>query len=87
MGTQSYSLIYLLSKQFLGLVGLSILVASPLAWFAMNRWLQDFAYHISIGPGEFVLAGGAAFLIACLTTSYHAIRLARTNPVRSLRYE
>ncbi|GAB4029309.1 ABC transporter permease [Spirosoma jeollabukense] len=87
MGAQSYSLIYLLSRQFLLLVGLSILLASPLAWFTMKRWLQDFAYHISIGPGEFVLAGGVAFLIATLTTSYHAIRLARTNPVRALRYE
>lgn len=87
MGAQSYSLVYLLSRQFLLLVGLAILLASPLAWFAMKRWLQDFAYHISIGPGEFVLARGAAFLIASLTTSYHAIRLARTNPVRALRYE
>ncbi len=87
MGAGSYSLIYLLSRQFMVLVGLSILLASPLAWFTMQRWLQDFAYHISIGPREFMLAGGAAFLIASLTTSYHAIRLARTNPVRALRYE
>ena len=87
MGAQSYSLVYLLSRQFLLLVGLSILLASPLAWFTMKRWLQDFAYHISISPGEFVLAGGAAFLIASLTTSYHAIRLAGTNPVRALRSE
>lgn len=87
MGAPSYSLIYLLSRQFMVLVGLSILLASPLAWFTMQRWLQDFAYHISIGPGEFVLAGIIAFLIASLTTSYHAIRLARTNPVRALRYE
>ncbi len=87
MGAQAHSLIYLLSRQFLLLVGLAILLASPLAWFAMQRWLADFAYHVSIGPEEFVLASGAAFVIAALTTSYHAIRLARTNPVRALRYE
>ncbi|SFE96143.1 ABC transporter permease [Spirosoma endophyticum] len=87
MGAQAHSLIYLLSRQFLLLVGLAVLLASPLAWFAMKHWLQDFAYHVSIGPGEFVMAGGAAFLIAALTTGYHAIRLVRTNAVRALRYE
>jgi len=87
LGAQAYGLVFLLSKQFLLLIGLAILVASPLAWFTMNRWLQDFAYHVEIGAGDFMLAGGVAFFIASLTTSYHAIRLARTNPVRSLRYE
>ncbi|GAB4020224.1 ABC transporter permease [Spirosoma koreense] len=87
MGAQASGLIYLLSRQFLLLIGLAILLASPLAWFIMNRWLADFAYHVSLGPGEFILAGGVAFLIAVLTTGYHAIRLARTNPVRALRYE
>ncbi|GAB4038465.1 ABC transporter permease [Spirosoma gilvum] len=87
MGAKEPGLIYLLSKELLLLVGLAILLASPLAWFAMNCWLQDFAYHISIGLGEFMLAGGVAFFIAALTTGYHAIRLARTNPVRALRYE
>lgn len=87
MGANESGLIYLLSKEFLLLVGLAVLLASPLAWLAMNRWLQDFAYHTSISLGEFVLAGAAAFTIAALTTGYHAIRLARMNPVRALRYE
>ncbi|GAB4043310.1 ABC transporter permease [Spirosoma jeollabukense] len=87
MGANESGLIYLLSKEFLRLVGLAILLASPLAWFAMNRWLQEFAYQTSIGLGEFVMAGGVALLIAALTTGYHAIRLARRNPVRALRHE
>ena len=87
MGANELGLVYLLSKEFLLLVGLAILLASPLAWFGMNYWLQDFAYHTSISLGEFVLAGVAASMIAALTTGYHALRLARTNPVRALRYE
>ena len=87
MGATERGLIYLLSKEFLVLVGVSILLASPLAWFVMNRWLQDFAYHTPIGIGEFLLAGGVASLIAALTTGYHAIRMARTNSVRALRHE
>ncbi|OJW72842.1 MAG: hypothetical protein BGO59_08600 [Spirosoma sp. 48-14] len=87
MGAKEPGLIYLLSRELLLLVGLAILLASPLAWFIMNHWLQDFAYHVAIGLEEFVLAGGVAFFIAALTTGYHAVRLARTNPVRALRYE
>lgn len=87
MGARAIGLLYLLSKEFLRLVGIAILLANPMAWVIMNRWLQHFAYHTSIGPGDFVIAGGVAALIAALTTGYHAIRLARTNPVRALRYE
>jgi len=76
MGAQMPGLIYLLSRQCLVLIGL-----------AMSRWLQDFAYHVSLGPGEFVLAGGVAFGIAALTTGYQTIRLAGSNPVQALRYE
>jgi putative ABC transport system permease protein len=53
----------------------------------MNRWLEDFAYRIEIGPGVFILAGGLALVIALLTVSYQAIRAATANPVESLRYE
>ena len=81
MGPHERRVICLLSREFLGLVGLASRLASPLSYLAMNRWLQAFAYRTSVGIREFLLAGGVAFLIAALTTSYHAIRLARGNPV------
>jgi len=87
MGATERGLIYLLSKEFLILVVVAIIVASPLAWFAMNRWLREFAYHTSFGLTEFLLAGGVASLIAALTISYNAVRMARTNPVRALQQE
>ncbi|MFQ5675396.1 MAG: ABC transporter permease [bacterium] len=77
----------LLSKDFVKLVLLANVVAWPIAWYAMNRWLQNFAYRISIEWWVFVLAGGLALLIALLTVSTQAIRAALANPVESLRYE
>jgi putative ABC transport system permease protein len=79
--------VLLLSREFLLLVGAAILLASPLAWWAMDRWLLTFAYRTSMGVWMFAVAGGAAVLIAALTTGYHAWRAARTHPVRALRYE
>ena len=63
------------------------LIAWPIAYYAMNRWLQDFAYRIELGPGVFVLGGVLALGIALLTVSVQAIRAARANPVEALRYE
>ncbi len=77
----------LLSKDFVKLTLVANLVAWPIAYFAMNRWLQDFAYRVHIGWWVFVLAGGMALLIALLTVSTQAIRAALANPVESLRYE
>jgi len=68
-------------------VGLSIILASPIAFFLMNRWLRDFAYRIDIQWWMFVLAGVLAMLIAFLTISFQAIRAAVANPVKSLRNE
>ncbi len=87
MGAPETHIVYLLSREFIGLVVLAIVIASPLAWYAMNRWLQDFAYRTSIGFFVFFLAGVSALLIALLTIGYHALRAAWTNPVKSLRYE
>jgi putative ABC transport system permease protein len=75
----------LMSKDFLRLVLLAFLIASPLAWWGMNLWLRDFAYRISIGWWVFVFAGGAAFAIALFTVSFQSIRSAMANPVKSLR--
>ncbi len=77
----------LLSKDFLKLVVAANLISWPLAYFAMNKWLQDFAYRIEIGWWVFALAGGTAFLIALLTVSTQAIKAALANPVEALRYE
>jgi putative ABC transport system permease protein len=62
-------------------------VAAPLAYYAMNKWLEDFAYRIEIGMGVFILAGLLALAIAWLTVSYQSIKAALANPVESLRYE
>ena len=77
----------LLTKDFAKLVGIAFLVAVPMAYVAMNRWLESFAYRIDIGPGVFLLAGALALVIALLTVSYQAVKAARTDPVQTLRYE
>jgi putative ABC transport system permease protein len=87
LGATTGGIIGLLSKDFLRLVIVSLVIASPVAWYAMNRWLQDFHYRISIEWWVFVVAGATAILIAFLTVSLQSIRAAMMNPVRSLRSE
>lgn len=87
LGASISSLVVLLSKEFTRFVLLGLLVAAPLAYFAMNKWLQNFAYRIDIGWWVFALAGGLALFIALLTVSTQAIKAALANPVESLRYE
>jgi putative ABC transport system permease protein len=77
----------MLSKQFIILVLISIMIASPLAYFAASKWLQNFAYRIEITWWMFALAGGIAFIIALLTVSFQAIKAATANPIESLKYE
>jgi len=77
----------LLSRDFLRLVLVSAAIAFPLAWWAVHRWLEDFAYRITIGWEVFVLAAVAAMGIALLTVSFQAVKAALANPVRSLRTE
>ncbi|WP_369822729.1 ABC transporter permease [Spirosoma sp. 209] len=87
LGASVASIITLLSKDFLKLVLIAIVIASPIAWYAMNRWLQDFAYKIDIEWWVFALAGFLAVGIALLTVSFQSIKAALMNPVRSLRSE
>jgi putative ABC transport system permease protein len=87
LGAGIPGIVNLLSKDFLRLVFISLLIASPLAWYFMNSWLQDFAYHIRIDWWVFLLAGSLALLIALITVSFQAIKAALANPVRSLRSE
>ena len=87
LGATVGGVVSLLSRDFLKLVVVAAVIAFPLAWWAMHRWLQDFAYRITIGWEIFVLAGGIALAIALLTVSFQAVRAALANPVRSLRSE
>ncbi|MBC7887083.1 MAG: ABC transporter permease [Ferruginibacter sp.] len=87
LGASVQSIVALLSKDFLLLVLIGFLIASPLAWYAMHNWLQDFAYRVSIGWWVFGLAGGIALLIAFVTVCFQAVKAAVANPVKSLRTE
>ena len=77
----------MLLKQFTKWVFLANFIAWPLAWYAMDRWLQDYAYRIEIGWVMFATAAVIALLIAILTVCYQAIKAAMANPVDSLQYE
>ncbi len=87
LGATKKSIVLLLSKDFVKLVLIAILVASPIAWYFMNDWLKDFAYRIEISWWIFALAGVSAVAIALVTVSVHAIKAALRNPVRNLRTE
>jgi putative ABC transport system permease protein len=87
LGASVGSIVNLLSTDLMRLVVIAILIASPIAWFAMDKWLQDFAYKITINWWIFLLAGGGAALIAFATVSIQSIKAALTNPVKSLRSE
>lgn len=87
LGATVTSIIQLLSADFLKLVGIAFVVAVPLAYGGMQQWLASFAYRIDLGVGVFVLAGGAALLIALLTVSTQAWRAARLDPTTALRSE
>ena len=87
LGASAFGIAALLSKDFLKLVLIAIVIASPIAWYAMNRWLEGFAYKITIGWGVFALAGALAVGIALLTVSFQSIKAALMDPVKSLRSE
>lgn len=87
LGASVSNVVTLLSKDFLLLVVLASLLAFPVAWWAMNKWLQDFEYRVSVNAWVFIIAGAAAVLIAFVTVSFQAIKSALANPVESLRTE
>jgi putative ABC transport system permease protein len=87
LGASVANIVTLLSKDFLKLVLVAIVIASPIAYYAMHRWLQDFAYRVDISWWIFGLAGLLAVGIALLTVSFQSIRAALVNPVKSLRSE
>lgn len=87
LGASVGGIVTLLSKDFIKLVLISLVIATPLAWWAMSKWLEDFAYRVNISWWVFAVAGFAALFIAMLTVSFQAIKAAIANPVKSLRTE
>jgi len=87
LGASTQNLVRLLSRDFLKLVLVSAVIAFPLAWWAMNKWLEDFAYRTSIGAELFVVSGLLAIGIALFTVSFQAIRAATMNPSKSIKME
>jgi putative ABC transport system permease protein len=87
MGASNSSILIKLTGEFVQLVLIAFVLAAAIAWFVMNQWLLDFQYSIRIGPGIFLVAGGASILIAILTISYQSLRAMMANPVESLRSE
>jgi ABC-type antimicrobial peptide transport system permease subunit len=87
VGASVSNVAFLLSKEFLKLVLIAVLIAFPLVWWAMNNWLNDFAYRIHISADIFLITGVSAILITVLTISFQAIKAAVANPVKSLRAE
>jgi ABC-type antimicrobial peptide transport system permease subunit len=87
LGATSANIVYLFSKEFIILIAIAFLIATPLAWYFMNRWLQDYAYRINVSWWVFAAGGGAAIIIALATISFQAIKAAMANPVKSLRTE
>lgn len=87
LGASSSGIVVLLSKEFSKLVVISFVIAIPLAWWSMSKWLEDYQYKVDIGPSIFILAGVFVAGIAFLTISFQAMKAAASNPVQSLKSE
>lgn len=86
-GAKSTQIFTLLSREYVRWIMISIIIACPIAWYAMHKWLQNFAYRINIGWWVFILAGATAMVIALLTVGFQSYKAAGKNPVEALRYE
>jgi ABC-type antimicrobial peptide transport system permease subunit len=87
LGASVSSVVYLFSKEFVMLIAIAFVIASPVAWYFMHKWLQDYVYRINLSWWIFLLGGIASIIIALATVSFQAIKAAIANPVRSLRSE
>jgi ABC-type antimicrobial peptide transport system permease subunit len=87
LGATAGSIVYLFSKEFIGLIAIAFVIATPIAWYCMHLWLQDYAYRINISWVLFAAGGLAAIIIALATISFQAMKAAVANPVESLRTE
>jgi predicted permease len=87
LGATSANIVYLFSKEFIILIAIAFAIATPIAWYYMNQWLQDYAYRINVSWWIFLIGGIAAIIIALATISFQAVKAAMANPVKSLRTE
>jgi putative ABC transport system permease protein len=87
LGATAGSIVYLFSKEFIMLIAIAFAIATPLVWYYMHQWLQNYAYRINVSWWLFAAGGLAAIIIALLTVSFQAIKAAMANPVKSLRSE
>lgn len=87
LGASVPQIVVMMTAGFLKLVFIAFAIAVPVAWYAMNKWLEGFAYKVSIGWFVFAVAGSIALVIAMVTISFESIRSARGNPIDSLRSE
>jgi putative ABC transport system permease protein len=87
LGASLSALFHLLSKDFLALVLIAFVVAAPIAWWAIDNWLANFEYRISIGWGVFAITGIFSFIIVLFTVSFQVYKSALANPIKSLRTE
>ncbi|MDP4132100.1 MAG: FtsX-like permease family protein, partial [Bacteroidota bacterium] len=87
LGANVANIVSMISRDFLKLIFVASFIAFPLAWWSMNKWLQDFAYRINISWWAFAFAGVITVLIALFTISFQAVKAATANPVNSLRTE
>jgi putative ABC transport system permease protein len=87
LGSSSLGIFVLLSKEYIVLIFISIVIATPLVWFSMNNWIESFPYRTSISAEVFIIAGSVVLLISLITVSYQTLKAAKVNPINSLRYE
>lgn len=86
-GASTFELLSLLTKEFSRLILIAFVIAIPIAWYLGDLWLSDFAYKTNMGIGVFIIGGLSALVIAIITVSYHTIKAALSNPIKTLRYE
>ena len=87
LGASVSSVVYLFSKEFIILITIAFIIASPVAWYFMDKWLQDYVYRINISWWIFIVGGISAIIIALITVSFQAVKAALANPVKSLKTE
>jgi putative ABC transport system permease protein len=87
LGASVTNILTMLNKEVVVLIAVSLLIASPIAWLFIHKWLQNFAYHTNLSLWVFILAGAGAMLIALATISFRTMRSAMANPVKGLRNE